>query len=92
MNSFEKLHTENVRAEAEGAILVLRVGAVEPPDGRYRDSSPYRLCYYGGLKTLIGYFAPRSATDAEDSSWLSSNGALLLFQKNHDNPAARYAR
>jgi len=29
MNSFEKLHSENVRAEAEGAILVLPVGAVE---------------------------------------------------------------
>src|SRR5260370_32687766 len=29
MNSFEKLHTENVRAEAKDAILVLPVGAVE---------------------------------------------------------------
>src|ERR1700687_467344 len=29
MDSFEKLHSENVRAEAEGAILVLPVGAVE---------------------------------------------------------------
>src|SRR5258708_35516010 len=29
MNSFEKLHSENVHAEAEGAILVLPVGAVE---------------------------------------------------------------
>jgi creatinine amidohydrolase len=29
MNSFEKLHSENVRAEADGAVLVLSVGAVE---------------------------------------------------------------
>ncbi len=29
MNSFEKLHSENVRTEAEGAILILPVGAVE---------------------------------------------------------------
>jgi len=29
MNSFEKLHSESVRAEAEGAILILPVGAVE---------------------------------------------------------------
>src|ERR1700694_5499088 len=29
MNSFEKLHTENVRAKAKGAILLLLVGAVE---------------------------------------------------------------
>jgi hypothetical protein len=29
MNSFEKLHSENVRAEAKDAILVLPVGAVE---------------------------------------------------------------
>src|SRR6266853_6593170 len=29
MNSFENLHTENVRAEAKDAILVLPVGAVE---------------------------------------------------------------
>ena len=29
MNSFEKLRSENVRAEAEGAILALPVGAVE---------------------------------------------------------------
>jgi creatinine amidohydrolase len=29
MNSFEKLHTENIRAQGEGAILVLPVGAVE---------------------------------------------------------------
>jgi creatinine amidohydrolase len=29
MNSFEKLHTENVRAKAKGAILLLPVGAVE---------------------------------------------------------------
>src|SRR5882724_5961390 len=29
MDSFEKLHSENVRAEAESVILVLPVGAVE---------------------------------------------------------------
>jgi creatinine amidohydrolase len=29
MNSFEKLHSENVRAEAKGAVLVVPVGAVE---------------------------------------------------------------
>ena len=29
MNSFEKLHSENVRAKAKDAILVLPVGAVE---------------------------------------------------------------
>ena len=29
MNNFEKLHNENVRAEAQDAILVLPVGAVE---------------------------------------------------------------
>src|SRR5260370_13897941 len=29
MTSFEKLHSENVRSEAEGAILILPVGAVE---------------------------------------------------------------
>ena len=29
MNSFEKLHSENVRTEAESAILILPVGAVE---------------------------------------------------------------
>jgi len=29
MNNFEKLQSENVRAEAQDAILVLPVGAVE---------------------------------------------------------------
>ncbi len=45
MNNFEKLQSENVRAEAQDAILVLPVGAVEQHahtalDGGYRNSDP----------------------------------------------------